>query len=69
MKTSAKILVVDDVPRNVKLLADLLTAKGYSAVTASSGREALAKVEAEQPDLVLLDVVMPEMSGSKPNKN
>ncbi len=54
MKTPAKILVVDDVPRNVKLLADLLTAKGYSAVTASSGREALAKVEAEQPDLVLL---------------
>ncbi len=43
-----------------------VTAKGYSAVTASSGREALAKVEAEQPDLVLLDVVMPEMSGSGP---
>ncbi len=65
MKTPAKILVVDDVPRNVKLLADLLTAKGYSAVTAFSGREALAKVEAEEPDLVLLDVVMPEMSSSE----
>ncbi len=64
MKTPAKILVVDDVPKNVKLLADLLTAKGYSVVTASSGREALAKVEAEEPDFVLLDVVMPEMSGS-----
>ena len=63
MKTPAKILVVDDVPRNVKLLADLLTANGYSAVTASLGREALAQVEAEKPDLVLLDVVMPEMSG------
>jgi class 3 adenylate cyclase/CheY-like chemotaxis protein len=63
VKTPAKILVVDDVPRNVKLLADLLTAKGYSAVTASSGREALAQIEAERPDLVLLDVVMPEMSG------
>jgi DNA-binding response OmpR family regulator len=63
VKTPAKILVVDDEPKNVKLLADLLTFKGYSAVTASSGREALAKVEAEQPDLVLLDVVMPEMSG------
>ncbi len=63
MNTPAKILVVDDVPKNVKLLVDLLTAKGYSAVSASSGREALAKVEAEQPDLVLLDVVMPEMSG------
>lgn len=63
MKTPAKILVVDDEPKNVKLLADLLTVKGYSAVTASSGREALAKVEAEELDLVLLDVVMPEMSG------
>ncbi len=63
MNTPAKILVVDDTPRNVKLLADLLTVKGYSVVTAASGREALASVEAEQLDLVLLDVVMPEMSG------
>jgi adenylate cyclase len=59
----AKILVVDDTPRNVKLLADLLAVKGFGVVTAASGREALAQVQAEQPDLVLLDVVMPEMSG------
>ncbi len=63
MKTPAKILVVDDTPKNVKLLTDLLTVKGYSVVTAASGREALEQVESEQPDLVLLDVVMPEMSG------
>jgi len=63
VKTPAKILVVDDTPKNVKLLADLLSAKGYAVATASSGAEALAKVEAENPDLVLLDVVMPEMSG------
>ncbi len=63
MRTPAKILVVDDTPKNVKLLADLLTVKGYAVVTAASGREALAQVEAERPDLVLLDVVMPEMSG------
>ena len=63
MKSPAKILVVDDTPRNVKLLADLLTVKGYAVVTAASGQEALDKINSEQPDLVLLDVVMPEMSG------
>jgi adenylate cyclase len=60
---SAKILVVDDTPRNVKLLADVLAVKGYNVATAASGREALEKIAAEPPDLVLLDVVMPEMSG------
>jgi adenylate cyclase len=59
----AKILVVDDTVRNVKLLADLLAVKGYAVVTAASGQEALDKIEPERPDLVLLDVVMPEMSG------
>jgi adenylate cyclase len=63
MNTPAKILVVDDTPRNVKLLADLLAVKGYEVATALSGPEALGKIEREQPDLVLLDVVMPEMSG------
>jgi len=63
MNSPAKILVVDDTPRNIKLLADLLTVKGYSVVTAASGREALVQVENERLDLVLLDVVMPEMSG------
>jgi adenylate cyclase len=63
VNTPAKILVVDDTPRNVKLLADLLTVKGYSVVTAVSGREAMASLDRERADLVLLDVVMPEMSG------
>jgi class 3 adenylate cyclase len=63
MSALAKILVVDDLPQNVKLLADLLTVKGYAVVTASSGPEGLQKVDAERPDLVLLDVMMPEMSG------
>jgi adenylate cyclase len=61
--TNAKILVVDDVAMNVKLLADLLGAKGYRTCTAASGPEALAMLAAEHPDLVLLDVMMPGMSG------
>ena len=58
-----RVLVVDDTPLNVKMLADLLTFKGYQPVTAASGAEALAKIEAEKPDLVLLDVMMPGMNG------
>src|SRR5947208_11260041 len=58
-----KILVVDDVAVNVKLLADLLGVKGYAVVTAASGAEALEKIDKEQPALVLLDVMMPGMSG------
>jgi adenylate cyclase len=58
-----KILIVDDTAHNVKMLADLLAAKGYAIVTAASGQEGLEKVEAEQPDLVLLDVMMPGMDG------
>jgi class 3 adenylate cyclase len=63
MTAPGRILVVDDTPQNVKLLADLLTAKGYAVRTAASGAEALTCVEKEPPDLVLLDVVMPQMSG------
>jgi class 3 adenylate cyclase len=63
MSAPAKVLVVDDTPHNVKLLADLLTVKGYSVATAVNGEEALAKVAADPPDLILLDVMMPGLSG------
>ena len=63
MSNPAKILVVDDTPHNVKLLADLLCVKGYGVATAATGEEALAKMAAEKPDLVLLDVMMPGLSG------
>jgi class 3 adenylate cyclase len=63
MSGQAKILVVDDTPANVKLLTDLLTVKGYTVVSAASGEEGLAKLAAESPDLVLLDVMMPGLSG------
>ena len=59
----ARVLVVDDTPQNVKLLADILGAKGFVAITAASGEEALGKLAAERPDLVLLDVMMPGLSG------
>jgi class 3 adenylate cyclase len=60
---TAHILVVDDVPKNVKLLADVLAAKGFRTSTAASGEEALERIAADMPDLVLLDVMMPGMSG------
>jgi DNA-binding response OmpR family regulator len=63
MNAPAKILVVDDTPQNVKLLGDLLTAKGFTAVTAASGEEALEKLAQERPALVLLDIMMPGLSG------
>jgi len=63
MTVAAKVLVVDDTPHNVKLLADLLAVKGYSVTTAVNGEEALAKVAADSPDLILLDVMMPGLSG------
>jgi class 3 adenylate cyclase/CheY-like chemotaxis protein len=58
-----KILVVDDVAKNAKLLADVLTVKGYDVTTADSGPEAMRRVAQDRPDLVLLDVMMPGMSG------
>jgi class 3 adenylate cyclase/CheY-like chemotaxis protein len=63
MSRASTILVVDDTPANVKLLADLLTVKGYSVVTAASGEEGLRRVAEDRPDLVLLDVMMPGMNG------
>src|SRR5919206_2780746 len=62
-QVTAKVLVVDDTPMNVKMLADVLAFKGHQVVTAAGGREALAKIEAELPDLVLLDVMMPDLDG------
>src|SRR5207247_5994026 len=57
------ILVVDDVPENVRLLEALLAPAGYDVVTAADGNAALELVESANPDLVLLDVVMPQLDG------
>ena len=60
---ATKVLVVDDTPHNVKLLADVLTVKGYAVTTAANGEEALAILAADRPDIVLLDIMMPGLSG------
>jgi len=60
---AAHILVVDDVEKNARLLADVLTAKGYRTTKAESGEAALQAIRAEAPDLVLLDVMMPGLDG------
>jgi adenylate cyclase len=62
-EAKARVLVVDDTAANVRLLEQVLLLAGYEVVTASSGEEGLAKVVFAKPDIVLLDVVMPEMSG------
>lgn len=58
-----KILVVDDVQSNVLLLKALLGREGFNIIYAMNGTEALEKVKSESPDLVLLDVMMPDMDG------
>lgn len=59
----AKILVCDDEKDVVELISFLLEKDGYNVVTAKNGREALDVVGKEIPDLILLDVMMPEMDG------
>lgn len=58
-----KILIVDDVMSNVLLLKVLLTNEKFAIATASNGRQALDQVNKEHPDLILLDVMMPDLSG------
>ena len=60
---SAEILIVDDVPANLDLLGAMLRERGYRVRAAPSGRLALQAARSRPPDLILLDVNMPEMSG------
>ena len=61
--TQAKILVVDDEEKNVKLMEAILLPRGYEIVKAYNGEEALQQVAKQMPDLILLDVMMPIMNG------
>ena len=57
------VLVVDDLKAQLKLISGYLKQEGFLVVTAANGNEALAKATAQSPDLVITDLVMPEMSG------
>ena len=67
-RPAIKILAVDDTPEGAFLLEQILTARGYEVVIATSGAETLAKAESERPDLILLDVVMPGPDGYEVTK-
>jgi len=60
---SKKVLVVEDNPAMVTLLADALIDAGFIVLSAANGKEGLAAVERDKPDLIILDVMMPVMSG------
>lgn len=60
---NTKILIVDDDPRNLKVLEVMLHAQGHGTLRANSGKDALQLAMQELPDLILLDVMMPDMNG------
>ena len=63
MKTIPTILVVDDIPTNIRILKKKLLKENYTIMSANSGKVALEMVEKNKPDLILLDIMMPQMSG------
>ena len=58
-----KILVVDDSPTERYFLTDVLVKNGFSVSTAENGEEAMLKIKADKPDLILMDIVMPGQNG------
>ncbi len=59
----AKILIVDDSPSQVHLLKQIVEKLGHTAMTAEDGSEGVAIAEEQQPDLILMDIVMPNLNG------
>ncbi|WP_409028983.1 response regulator [Gracilimonas sediminicola] len=57
------ILIVDDTPANLRLLSHVLTKEGYEYIEASNGHEAIELAKKHEPDLILLDIMMPDISG------
>lgn len=63
MSKANKILIIEDEPPIVKALFDKLTREGFEISVARTGPEGWEKIKAERPDLILLDIIMPEMNG------
>jgi len=61
--TPKKVLVVDDEPDTLELVKLVLESAGFDAILVNNGAEALAMIDHEKPDLVLLDIMMPDMDG------
>ena len=59
----AKVMIVDDSPTEVHVLTTMLTKNGHEVITAVSGEDGVEMAKSEQPDLILMDVVMPGMNG------
>ncbi|MEM6611200.1 MAG: diguanylate cyclase [Cyanobacteria bacterium P01_C01_bin.72] len=62
-KLQEQILIVDDLPENVRLLSSLLSEQGYGVSSATDGKMALSLVEQQSPDLILLDIMIPQLNG------
>ena len=63
--SGARLLIVDDTPQNLRLISDLLAEQGFELMLTRSGAQALEKVHLARPDLVLLDVRMPNVNGEQ----
>ena len=61
--SNSKILIVDDEPTNIFVLEGVLTANNFNVIVATNGKQALQMVKSEKPDIVMLDIMMPEISG------
>ncbi|NEP01651.1 MAG: response regulator transcription factor [Symploca sp. SIO2E9] len=63
VRDNKRLLLIDDDPNLILLVKDYLEFRGYDVITAENGREALAVLEQEMPDMIICDVMMPEMDG------
>jgi CheY-like chemotaxis protein len=61
----ARVLIVDDEPSILEMLAEILTTQGHMVATATTGREALERLDTSPADVIVLDLVMPGMSGNQ----